>query len=225
MNCSTLFLTSPPPLTVLTEILYASFANYSPRGTSELSERSRVQVGHIKAGRPYITKSAIAYFDQPIASVLAPFLNPDATLVPIPRSAPQGKDGIWPAEVIASLLVEADYGKEVVRCLERVSPVKKSSSQYSAQTRPSVKEHYDSLLVKGSIDQPRQITLIDDVLTLGRTAFACAKRIHEAFPESNVSVFALVRTQGLIKDIEKIVDPSTGTVTYNQETGKTSRKP
>jgi len=210
---------------VLTEILYASFANYSPRGTSELSQKSRKQVGHIKAGRPYITKSAIAYFDKPAAQVLKPFLNHNVPLVPIPRSAPHGVENNWPAKIIADLLVEAGYGSEVVPCLERIHAVEKSHGKFSANTRPSVQDHLDSLRVVDMGLKAPQITLIDDVLTLGRTAFASAKCLHDTYPHASISVFALVRTQGLIDEIEKIVDPSSGTIRYNPRTGKTGRNP
>lgn len=209
----------------LTSIPYGSFSNYSPRGLSELSQRSRKLCGAVKAGRPQVILSVFDHLRKPEAQVLYPFINKDATLVPVPRSAPLREGALWPAKVIADFLCSEKFGKEVFPSLTRVSAVQKSSSQLSADTRPSVEDHYNSLKVLPELLAPSQITLIDDVLTLGRTAFACALRLKEAFPEAEIKVFALIRTQGLVPDIEKIVDPSVGTITYNQYTGKTNRNP
>jgi hypothetical protein len=60
---------------------------------------------------------------------------------------------------------------------------------------------------------------------MGRTAFACAQRLHEAFPSAEIRVFAMIRTQGFINDIEKIVDPAAGTIIYYPASGKTFRDP
>lgn len=209
----------------LTSIPYGSFSNYSPRGLSELSQRSRKLCGAVKAGRPQVILSVFDHLRKPEAQVLYPFINKDATLVPVPRSAPLREGALWPAKVIADFLCSEKFGKEVFPSLTRVSAVQKSSLQLSADTRPSVEDHYNSLKVLPELLAPSQITLIDDVLTLGRTAFACALRLKEAFPEAEIKVFALIRTQGLVPDIEKIVDPSVGTITYNQYTGKTNRNP
>jgi len=115
--------------------------------------------------------------------------------------------------------------KEVMPCIERVNPVRKSSFQTNADSRPSVEEHYDSLSVTPVLLEPDQITLIDDVLTLGRTTLACVQRLNETFPKTEIRIFALVRTQSLIPNIEKIIDPSFGVISYSSATGKTSRNP
>ena len=210
---------------MLSEIQYATFANYSPRGSSELSKNSKMICGRVKAGKEKTIKSAFPHLGKPVETIFNSFLNSEAVLVPVPRSAPLSEGAIWPSKIIADLLVENGFGKEVLPCIQRVTAVPKSSSSSSAKDRTSVQNHYDTLAVTDSLFSPRNITLIDDVLTLGRTTFACAMRLHEAFPQANIRVFTLMRTQGFIDNIEKLRDPSVGTISYNPSSGKTSRHP
>lgn len=158
-----------------------------------------------------------------MAAVLAPFLGPEVALVPVPRSAPLPDGALWPARVIADLLVEDGFGADVLPCLERVAAVPKSASS-PASERPLWHQHYETLAVRADLLQPAQITLVDDVLTMGRTSYACAQRLHEAFPNAEIRVFAVIRTQGLILDVEAIVDPAVGTIT-GYPSGKTMREP
>lgn len=177
--------------------------------------------GAIKAGREQVIRSAFRYLEQ--AEILKPFLNPDVTLVPVPRSAPLAEGALWPSKVIADLLVEGGFGREVLTCIRRISAVQRSASAQPAD-RPLWPTHYDSLAVEGALIQPAQITLVDDVLTMGRTSYACAQRLREAFPTATLRIFAMMRTQGLIPDIDALVDPSVGTVT-GYSSGKTHREP
>ncbi len=64
--------------------------------------------------------------------------------------------------------------------------------------------------------QPAQITLVDDVITQGATALAAASRVAEVFPDSEIVVFALVRTRGLVEDIASIIDPVSGWILERQ---------
>lgn len=201
--------------------VYATFANYSPRGTSELSQRSRNLRGAIKAGREQVIRSAFRYLNE--TAVLEPFLNPEVTLVPVPRNAPLPEGALWPSRVIADLLVEGGFGGEVLPCIERITAVQRSASA-KPEDRPLWTTHYESLQVEGGLLAPAQITLVDDVLTLGRTTYACAQRIREAFPQAELRIFAMMRTQGFLPDIEALVDPSTGTIT-GYPSGKTHRDP
>ena len=209
---------------MLSELPYGTFANYSPRGTSELSQRSRNVCGHIKAGKVALIESAVPLLEGLAAATLAPFLNAQVTLVPVPRSAPLAEGALWPAKVIADVLATAGLGGGVLPCVERVTAVRKSSSS-PAKERPSVAEHYDSLDVQDQLIKPTQITLVDDVLTQGRTMVACALRLLEAFPEAEIRCFAIIRTQGFVDNVETIVEPSTGVIHYYQTSGKTFRDP
>lgn len=209
---------------LLSRIPYGTFSNYSPRGSAEISQKSRKICGSIKAGRVGTIESALRHLKKPAAAPLEPFLNSRATLVPVPRSAPLVAGSLWPSEVIANILKSGGLGSEVLPCIERVTAVPKSSSS-PASERPLVGAHYESLSVNRELIRPEQITMVDDVLTMGRTMFACALRLHEVFPDAEIRAFAMIRTQGLIDDIENIVDPDTGTITYYEKSGKTHRDP
>jgi uracil phosphoribosyltransferase len=71
---------------------------------------------------------------------------------------------------------------------------------------------------------PEQITLVDDVLTMGRTSFACASLLQAAFPLTKIRIFAMIRTQGMVEDIDTIFDPSVGIVT-GYASGRSFRNP
>lgn len=208
---------------MLSEVPYGTFANYSPRGNSELSSRSRRICGAIKAGKEDVIQSAFPHLKQPSAACLLPFLNAEATLVPVPRSAPLAEGALWPAKVIADLLHKAGFGGEVLPCLSRVTQVPKSAASLAAE-RPLWHQHYETIAVAPQLLQPAHLTLVDDVLTMGRTTFACAQRLREAFPNCEIRIFAMIRTLGFVDDIEKIIEPSAGIVT-GYPSGKTFRDP
>ena len=202
---------------------YGTFANYSPRGQSKLSKRSRSTCSAIKAGRINTIESAIPYLRQEESEILQPFLAHDVTLVPIPRSAPLIDGALWPAKVICDVLREHGFGTEVQTYLRRIKPVPKSSRSPAAG-RPLVNAHLDSIEAETPFFVPDKITLVDDVLTMGRTSFACAERMQQVCPGAEIRIFAMIRTQGFVDDIENIVDPATGIIT-GYPSGKTHRDP
>jgi len=59
---------------------------------------------------------------------------------------------------------------------------------------------------------------------MGRTSFACAELLRAVCPDAEIRIFAMIRTQGLQDDIEKIVDPATGII-VGYPSGKTHRDP
>ncbi|WP_348540163.1 hypothetical protein [Ruegeria sp. HKCCE4148] len=208
---------------MLSEYPYATFANYSPRGMSKTSIRSRRICGKIKAGSVSQIEKALPHLKKPEAEVLKPFLNPDVTLVPVPRSAPLTEGALWPSKVLAEVLAENGYGRDVSSLIERVTAVRKSSSS-PASERPLIDEHKSSMRVNSDLIYPDKVTLIDDVLTMGRTTFACASLLQEAMPNTEIRIFAMIRTQGMVEDIETVLDPSVGTIT-GYLSGKSFRDP
>ncbi|CEN39018.1 hypothetical protein [Capnocytophaga cynodegmi] len=77
-------------------------------------------------------------------------------------------------KVLAECLVSNGLGNVVYECIQRIVPIPKSSSQYTAETRNSVQTHLQSLKVESMMIAEPTLIIIDDVLTLGRTTMACA---------------------------------------------------
>lgn len=204
---------------------YGTFANYSPRGSLPLSRRSKAITGAIKRANPEIIQSFVEKLADPAAAILAPFLNPDVTLVPVPRSAPmRDSDAVWPSRIICAALFDAGYGGAVEALIERVSAVPKSAFA-SAGERPTVQVHKASLRAQSGLLPPEQITLVDDVLTMGRTTAACAELLQEAYPSASIRIFAVMRTLGFVDEIEAVFDPCVGTIISYHSSGKTHREP
>lgn len=211
---------------MLSSIPYATLANFSPRGTSALSKRSQQIKDAIKAANSYTIQSSLKYFDDSKVDTdpLVQFLGKNITLVPVPRSSPLRDGSLWPSLVIAEIFMEGGYGGSILPCISRITAVRKSTTS-GRGNRPTVPEHHESFSVDNRLFQPTNITLVDDVLTKGSTMFACAMRLHDAFPEVEIRAFAMLRTQGFLPNISKFVDPSTGKITYDYETGDIDRMP
>jgi hypothetical protein len=155
-------------------------------------------------------------------------LGPRVVLVPVPgSSAVQGPD--WIAERLACCLQQLGLAAQVWPVLQRRYAVRKSAFA-AAGERPSVLEHYASFAVgraarrMASIHQAGLtgdpcatalgLTLIDDVITRGRTLLAAAARVREAFPLAQVRAFALVRTLGSEEILRRVLDPCEGEVCW-----------
>ena len=59
---------------------------------------------------------------------------------------------------------------------------------------------------------PASITVVDDVVTRGSTLIAAVSLLAEHFPDIEVRGFAVVRTMGLVPDVERIHAPAVGTI-------------
>lgn len=211
-----LFLTLQHRLILYTDLTYGALVNYSPRGYSALAQQSQEICGRVKAGNARMIVNTFKSLD---ANFLKEFLSKETTLVPVPRSAPLIGDAMWPGKLIADLLINYGYGKEVYPCLVRTKAIKKSSLSFDSGTRPLVTEHYESIGVSRDLrPDPIKITLVDDVITMGRTTYACAQRLKEEFTNAEIKVFTILRTQQ--KDIDKVFGLFTGTIT-GYPSGKT----
>jgi hypothetical protein len=208
---------------MLDSVDYANLLQYSPRGKSEKSEKSRQVVGTIKAGRIEQYRKRISQITTQNQEQLSDFLNENVTLVPAPRSSIVRDTDLWPALEICKLLTSLKLGI-VAPCLIRHEAIRKSSLIYNADQRPSVAEQFDSMRVENYVPT-QNITLVDDVLTLGRTSIAGASRLAEKFPNATIRVFALIKTMGFVPDINDILNVEVGTITYNHNSGKCTRNP
>jgi hypothetical protein len=149
-------------------------------------------------------------------------------LIPVPGSAPASQ-ALWVGERLAWCLKEAGLAAAVWPVLTRRCPVRKSAFAPAGE-RPSVLEHYASFMIdraageraalarnslprEGTGTRPR-LTLVDDVITRGRTLLAAAGRLREAFPDAEIHAFALLRTLGRGEPLERLLDPCEGEVRW-----------
>jgi hypoxanthine phosphoribosyltransferase len=54
---------------------------------------------------------------------------------------------------------------------------------------------------------PPRITVVDDIVTIGRTLMAAGSHLRATFPEAELRAFALIHTYGLTPEIERIDAP------------------
>lgn len=209
---------------LLSELRFGALFTYSPRGTSEVSIRSRKARDVIKYDTPGMIAKAVALLKEKLeTSGLSEFFGPDVTLVPVPRSAPlKDERSLWPARRICEELLTLGLGKEILPCLIRTKPVPKSAYAPRGE-RPGVDAQLESLAVETSLLVPEKETLVDDFVTKGATLLASTSLLKEAFSGTSVLAFALVRTMGLVPEVEKIVDPCVGRI-YSKA-GKIYREP
>jgi hypothetical protein len=213
----------PQDLSMLNSVDYASLFQYSPRGVSDTCKKSRSLKDAIKAGRIESYRQLISEIISKNQQQLAVFLNEEVSLVPAPRSSPLPENALWPALEICKVLSSLNLGS-IGTCLMRKEAIRKSSFFFKADERPSISEQYDSMVVKPYMPTTN-ITLVDDVITLGRTSIAGASRLSEKFPNATIRVFALLLTMGFVPTIDTIIEVRFGTITYNYRTDKCSREP
>ncbi|MCX6648859.1 MAG: phosphoribosyltransferase [Candidatus Bathyarchaeota archaeon] len=114
-------------------------------------------------------------------------------------------------------------GSEVAPCLVRSRPVIKSATSHPS-LRPTPEAHYESLAVQRRLSEPRNILLIDDIITRGSTLMGSANRLADAYPQANIRAFAAMRTISSPADFKNFYDPCIGTIELRQS-GDTLRRP
>ncbi len=198
---------------MLSELAFGSLLAYSPRGQSEVSRNSRRVCYSVKAGDPQtlslVGQRVREHLDR--GTVLAALFGPSVTLVPMPRSTPLVPGALWPAQKICESLMQVNAAGQINPLLERVHAVARSS-QAPPGERPPIHDHYNSFRAHRRMDVSDRIVLIDDVVTKGATAIAAASRLIEAYPEASIHLFAVIRTKGMVPDIERILDPVDGLI-------------
>jgi hypothetical protein len=60
----------------------------------------------------------------------------------------------------------------------------------------------------------RQLILIDDVVTKGRPLPAAAARLRQTFPGCRIRAFALLRTMGLVPDVDRLLSHCIGEIRW-----------
>jgi predicted amidophosphoribosyltransferase len=206
-------------------LVFAACYVYSPSGVGALSAASRSFCSMLKTGEPGLTLICARRVMQQTneRSILKEFFEASDVLVPIPANHPDR-----PRQALSGRLAEALVAQGLAARawtgLHRVCAVPRSATA-PAGRRPSVLTHYQSLRVvtDESMPGPGSLLLIDDVVTRGRTLFAAAMRLHEAFPDTRIRAFALVRTLGFADSLDRLLDPCVGRIGWRA--GDTHRSP
>jgi hypothetical protein len=171
----------------------------------------------LKAADPYwLSRAASEVWLQATGhGHFAATFGADVVLVPVPGSG-SGHTGAWVGERLAWCLQELGLAAEVQPLLRRRHAVRKSAFAPAGE-RPSVSEHYASFAIeRGCLDRTPglRLTLVDDVITRGRTLAAAARRLQERFPTARIHAFALLRTLGREERLDRLADPCEGEVRW-----------
>lgn len=135
---------------MLSSLQFGSFLIYAPRGRTEAAGKAKRFVKlflkqdlYLPGSRYTASQFVARRMSEELASEaeLRDILTPEAILVPVPRSAPLTKNGLWPSLRIAEALLQQGFGSRVEDILERVTPVTRSASGFSASERPAPELH------------------------------------------------------------------------------------
>jgi hypothetical protein len=216
------------------ELPFGSFLNYSPRGQAETSARSKriglvIKVDGLGPQPPEpMIEFAVRRLKEELsssASGLKELFGADVVAVPVPARRLIPSDGLWVPKRIASALAAQGLVGRVRPILQRTHAIPKSASAAPGQ-RPALDIHMESIEATESEGLTRErFLLIDDVVTKGTTLFACGLKMQKAFPGSEMAAFALLRTLGLVPDIERIIDPCVGRITWDEDRSEPRRDP
>lgn len=207
---------------MLSEIDYSSYLDFSPFGNTENCRKSQnIRTNIKKAAKPVIS-NIVEHICANFPNAFEEFLGEDVLLVPTPRSSPVVPQGVWPPLTICEKLLANGLGAEVSQCLVRTVAVQKSSTADKGK-RATPLEHYDSLEASGNLIAPERILVVDDIVSKGATLIAAVSRVQEAFPNSNVKAFAVMRTKSFDKEIE-LLNPAASIIKFYRSSGKVWRE-
>lgn len=145
------------------------------------------------------------------------------TLVPVPRSTLLTQGALWVPNQLCRELPRMGIAEEVSPLLERTEPIAKSARSLAAD-RPTAHRQFETLGVLRGLETPRNVLLIDDVVTRGSTLLGAASRLAQAYPGVAVRAFAAARTTSLPDQFQRTLDPVRGTITLRPD-GQTIRVP
>jgi hypothetical protein len=205
-------------------VTFASCYVYSPLGAGPTSERSRLMRALLKENDSRFMPKYADRVRQQVAEIapLAEFFGEASVLIPIPGSAPRPRSEVSVADRLAWALLRKGLGHRIWPGLHRVCAVRKSATA-PCGLRPTVSAHYESFAIDPPDSPLDQIMLVDDVVTKGRTLLAAAWRLHDAHPQARIRAFALVRTMGLVTEVDRLIDPCIGRITWKR--GDACREP
>lgn len=214
----------------LSQLEFSALLSYTPRGDSNAIRHSKDVMIALKkdgfvGGPPILMSQWVAQTMQRNRTTLPfdSFFHPNTTLVPAPKSSLMQPNTLWVSQRIATALVGVGLGRDVASCLVRDKPVPKAASSIPSE-RPTAIEHYESMSVQGRLSKPDEILLVDDVITRGATLLGAANRLAEAFPQTRIRAFAVMRTISNPDEFDKVYEPCVGKIEL-RESGDTLRRP
>ncbi len=208
---------------------FGSLLTYSPRGISE-SERSSKTIMRALKNDSYIGNQPILmseYISNIIVGKITTlpfshFFKTDPILVPVPNSSLMQADTLWVPLRLATALHRNRFGIVIKDLLRRHSPLPKSATSL-AKDRPTATQHYESLGVRMTLSEPREILLVDDIITRGTTMIGAANKLRNTFPRARIRGFAAMRTISPPDIFHQAYDPCLGIITFNGQ--DTFRRP
>jgi predicted amidophosphoribosyltransferase len=202
---------------MISSLTFASCYIYAPGGGCDVSERSRSLCSLLKAGnaRLILKYAQLVKHYAGECPALAGFFDSSDVLIPVPGSEPRDSTVRCVTSLLAEALVREGLAGAQWQCIRRVWPVRKSATA-APRERPTAQRHYDSLAVEFTqvAGDPARMTLVDDVVTRGRTLLAAATRLHDAFPNARIQGFALLRTMGFAPRVDRLWDPCIGEIIW-----------
>lgn len=211
---------------MISSLTFASCYIYAPAGGCNVSERSRSLCSLLKAGdaRLILKYAQLVKHHACECPALAGFFDSSDVLVPVPGSEPRDPALRSVTSLLAEALVREGLAGAHWQCIRRVRQVRKSATA-APRERPTAQRHYDSLAVEFAqvAGDPARMTLVDDVVTRGRTLLAAATRLRDAFPNTRIQGFALLRTLGFASRVDRLWDPCIGEITWRR--GDARRNP
>jgi hypothetical protein len=203
---------------------YAALLTYAPKGTSDASKKAKDAAYAIKQNRNGVVRMAVERLAETLRNsyVMRAFFGNDVTLVPMPRSSLLVAGALWPADVICQEMVRQGLAAGVEHALRRTTAVPKSAFATKGQ-RPDLDKHLATMAATPWLASGKHITVVDDVVTKGRTLFAGCVLVQEVQPGATVRAFGLVRTQGFAANVAGTVDPVVGEL--RQSGGDVDRHP
>ena len=138
------------------------------------------------------------------------YFHKNAVLVPIPSSSLSRNDTLWVPKCI--ILAMEKYGLGTSKTLlKRDTPLPRSSTSLT-RNRPKARAHYNSMIVQKTLDEIKEIVLVDDVITRGATVLGAVNLLVDTFPDARIHVFVAMRTVNNPDEFDKTLDPRSSNV-------------
>lgn len=164
----------------------------------DYSIKSRRLVSALKGGKTQVISQIPPFINSKLPSnVIEEFLSKERVLVPVPRSTPIKTDALFPSLEICKVFHQSGWGHSINQLVKRNTTIRTSHLQTGADNRPSVEEHVNTLIVESIIPETGKITLIDDVITLGRTGMACYNKLKDVFPNLDIKFVSVLKTRNI----------------------------